>query len=164
MLKTVISLRWNSGNKFSVVLNVSYVLPVMSYPVMTSHPVLATGDFSEQEVALWSGSCFELLCHVTAPWAIHEARFSPTSDGLLACTGDSGILFCSIHTHGVQTELQVHPHTHAQTHVLPHTNTHTLTFTYTQMHRYTCTITNTCKHTLFNIFCLTHIVWSRLSG
>ncbi|XP_031416845.1 WD repeat-containing protein 90 isoform X2 [Clupea harengus] len=68
---------------------------------------LSVGDFSEQEVALWSGSCFELLCHVTAPWAIHEARFSPTSDGLLACTGDSGILFCSIHTHGVQTELQV---------------------------------------------------------
>ncbi|KAG5262431.1 hypothetical protein AALO_G00275070 [Alosa alosa] len=68
---------------------------------------LSVGDFSEQEVALWSGSCFELLCHVTAPWALHEARFSPTTDGLLACVGASGTLFCTIRTQGMQTELQV---------------------------------------------------------
>ncbi|KAL2078258.1 hypothetical protein ACEWY4_025943 [Coilia grayii] len=68
---------------------------------------LSVGDFSEQEVALWSGSCFELLCHVTASWPLHEARFSPISDGLLACVGASGTLFCTIHTHGTQTELQV---------------------------------------------------------
>ncbi|XP_063077510.1 WD repeat-containing protein 90 [Engraulis encrasicolus] len=68
---------------------------------------LSVGDYSEQEVALWSGSCFELLSHVRAPWPLHEALFSPVTDGLLAAVGSSGTLFCSIHTHGTRTELQV---------------------------------------------------------
>ncbi|XP_028822928.1 WD repeat-containing protein 90 isoform X2 [Denticeps clupeoides] len=68
---------------------------------------LSVGDYHEQEVALWSGSSFELLCHITAPTAVHEALFSPMNCNLLSCVGTCGLLFCQINTRGHQTELQV---------------------------------------------------------
>ena len=65
------------------------------------------GDFSEPELALWSTKTFQLLSSVSMSGPIHDAAFSRSAAGQLACVGSQGIYFCLLHTQGLDVDLQV---------------------------------------------------------
>ncbi|XP_053269712.1 WD repeat-containing protein 90 isoform X1 [Pleuronectes platessa] len=68
---------------------------------------LSVGDFSEPELALWSTKTFQLLSSVSMSGPIHDAAFSRSAAGQLACVGSQGIYFCLLHTHDLDADLQV---------------------------------------------------------
>ncbi|XP_034070605.1 WD repeat-containing protein 90 [Gymnodraco acuticeps] len=68
---------------------------------------LSVGDFSEPEVALWSSKTFQLLSSVSMSGPLHDAAFSPSAAGQLACVGRQGVFFCLIHTQGSDVDLKV---------------------------------------------------------
>ncbi|KAF3853462.1 hypothetical protein F7725_014150, partial [Dissostichus mawsoni] len=68
---------------------------------------LSVGDFSEPEVALWSSKTFQLLSSVSVSGPLHDAAFSPSAAGQLACVGRQGAFFCLIHTQGSDVDLKV---------------------------------------------------------
>uniref|UniRef100_A0A3Q2C7Z4 WD repeat-containing protein 90 n=1 Tax=Cyprinodon variegatus TaxID=28743 RepID=A0A3Q2C7Z4_CYPVA len=65
-------------------------------------------DFSDPGLALWSTENFKLLSSVKMSGPIHDAAFSPSTAGQMACVGSRGVYFCSIQTHLSNTDLKVH--------------------------------------------------------
>ncbi|CAN9508568.1 unnamed protein product [Ophioblennius macclurei] len=69
--------------------------------------LVSIGDFVEPEVALWSCQTFQLLSNIVASGPIHDAAFSPSAAGHMACVGSQGVYFCFIHTQGCDVDLKV---------------------------------------------------------
>ncbi|XP_029954629.1 WD repeat-containing protein 90 [Salarias fasciatus] len=69
--------------------------------------LLSVGDFVEPEVVLWSSQTFQLLSSVGASGPIHDAAFSPSAAGQLACVGSGGVYFCFIRAQSSDVDLQV---------------------------------------------------------
>ncbi|XP_038156856.1 WD repeat-containing protein 90 [Cyprinodon tularosa] len=69
---------------------------------------LSVGDFSDPGLALWSTENFKLLSSVKMSGPIHDAAFSPSTAGQMACVGSRGVYFCFIQTHLSNTDLKVH--------------------------------------------------------
>uniref|UniRef100_A0A672FSF8 WD repeat domain 90 n=1 Tax=Salarias fasciatus TaxID=181472 RepID=A0A672FSF8_SALFA len=69
--------------------------------------LLSVGWYIFTALVLWSSQTFQLLSSVGASGPIHDAAFSPSAAGQLACVGSGGVYFCFIRAQSSDVDLQV---------------------------------------------------------